>query len=784
MSHAVVPIPDLDRPARDLVLLFAAHLSAPFCRGSAGSTRQVYPAPEVTDAEDDTRVQDGVAADVDTNNQQDNLLDETNRNDCDNGSTPDDDQIVVGDAQLHAIANGDDDDNDSTRDLDERAVHLLGKCREGTQRPSSSWEPIISALISSLPTHGPALDPSPDAPDDAPVVYSTGTTAAALSRFLPALDAHGLDIYDVVLCPENMDTITSPWDPVEPIVEASCGLGDWLLRVRCGRVWYDDVREEQELAGGTIFVEHIVHRQTHVIESPRGLQLGEGYDRDTEKWFAFMRSGHATLGAFIDAHYGPLLRAARVLQTSFGWSLKRDDDYGGGADDDDDDKTKCSDIWGIRSASYPQSHAFVRRSDGAIVHVDWQWGSLFVSAKSEPMALAPEAYSKPPRDRRPPKVPRPPADYAPPCDDAALRMERKAALAREHADRTYLVGCGLLDSMHVAPVLCRSEDRGRHRVKSCWPCVRVAFDPMTTGEMDATAEADWHRRLASQMHTVADLIKGVGPALSVDNQDVRKALATEASPQLAAVGMSTLHADGRFDAETLTTWASGMLSPMVRDGWRVASPRKHMRCGSRYIDPARGLFVNWNMRCNFVPTPDADGLAHARFYGHLLVVGDHCCNDTDAGGHCLDARATLTDRPTSDDPRPGCVCAPTVAAYYALSIRDPRAWDTYDQECFAPRRSKYFVDMDDGERAAVDAVINDVGPARESRFASDQPHHVIDHYRRIEFAPVPAVRFRGILDEDALRLDSDMPTAVAMVRAFDWLREAFDRHAAIFAAEC
>ncbi|AJF97065.1 hypothetical protein TW95_gp0331 [Pandoravirus inopinatum] len=782
MSHAAEHLIDLDRPARDLAVLLGAHLSAPFVQNSRAS---VLHGGHALDVADDADGGDEVShpnfvvldadmidekgdrrehhQDMDVNDGSDNVGDDENGpNHADRLGTPN--------PQPGEIA------TDTPTQVDERIWGLLSKCPEGAQRPLSTWEPMVSMCLSLLPTHGPALDRPRDAPDDSPTVYSTGTAAAALARFLPALAAHGLDVYDVVLHPENMDTVTSPWDAIQPIATAYCGVGsDWLAHVECGRLWYDDVREGQELAGGTILMTYIVHRQTHAIETCCGARLGDGHDRDTAKWFAFMRSGYATFGAFADAHYGPLLRAARVLGTSFGWSLKRDDDKDG----DDDNEVKQADdsdtLWGVRSNPYPHSNAFVRASDSAVVHVDWQWGSLFVGAKPEPLGLAPEAYTKPPCDHRPAKVPRPPADHVAP-HQGDLRRQRKAALQREHADRAYLVDCGLIDPMHVAPVLGRVRSRGRHGVESFWPCTRVAFDPLVA--MDAETDADWHRRLAAQMDAVADLIQATGPALLVNNQDLREAIATEASPQLAVLATPALQSPARFDAETLTAWTWAMLSPMVRHSWRVASMHRHVRCGSRYVDPSRGLYVNWNMRCNFVPTSEADGLTHARFYGHLLIVDDKDM-DTD-GRHTRSTGTNATADGTTTDP----ACAPTVAAYYALSIRDPRANATYDESSFAPHRSKYFTDMDDDERAAVEAAVDAVGPSRKSRFARDEPHHIIDHYRRREFTPVPVERFRGILDEGALRLDPDMPVAVAIVRAFDWLREAFDRHAAVFATEC
>nr|UMO78406.1 hypothetical protein [Pandoravirus belohorizontensis] len=776
MSHDATPPIDIDRPVRDLVVLLAAHLTAPIIQtlpSSGHHSDRDSDMDDDTEDEDETPRHQCATLDACTKDEKDNHRDAEDEDDdrVDDDSVPDDrfDRRDMSESRLDEL-DADQPDRDG-----ERITTLLGKCPKGAERPLSTWEPMISACLSTLPTHGPALERPHGAPDDAPTVYSTGTAAAALARFLPALAAHGLDVYDVILCPENMDTVTSPWDAIEPIAKAYCGLGDhWLVHVECGRLWYDDVREGQELAGGEIFMTHIVHRETRALESCCGARLGDGYNRDTERWFAFMRSGYVTFHAFADARYGPLLRAASVLGASFGWSLGRGDDHHdgdphGGDDDDNDDSGDA--LWGVKSNPYPHSNAFVRASDGATVQVVWQWGSLFVGAKGEPMGLAPEAYTKPLRECRPLKVPRPPADHVAPHENGP-RRQGKAALQREHSDRTYLVGCGLLDPMHVTPVLGLFKGRGRHAVESCWPCMRVAFDPLV--EMDAEAEADWHRRLAAQMDAVADLIRGNGPALSVDAQDLRDAIGAEASPQFAALAMPTLRSLARFDAEILTAWTWAMLSPMVRHGWRIASARKYMRCGSRYVDPARGLFVNWNMRCNFVPAAEADGLAHGRFYGHLLIVGD-------GDGHADGCRARST---ATDGTENGPICAPTVAAYYALSIRDPRPRATYDKSYFAPYRSKYFGDMDDSERAAVDAAVGAAGPARESRFARDEPHHVIDHYRRREFAPVPVERFRGILDEGALRLDANLPVAVGIMRAFDWLREAFGRHAAVFATEC
>ncbi|AVK77313.1 hypothetical protein pmac_cds_625 [Pandoravirus macleodensis] len=642
---------------------------------------------------------------------------------------------------------------------------LLEKCPQGTQRHLSAWASTIKAFVDTLPTQGEPL--WYDESNEQHPTHSSATAAAALVRFLPALEAHGLDsVYSVVLRPEHVDDISGPWDAMNPLAEAYCGLGPWIVHVECGRKWYDDVRDGQELAGGVIAIRHIVHRQTHVHVAARHATLGEGYNATTQDYFAFMRSGCATPDAFVDATYGHVRHIPRVLSTSFGWTIAP-----GQPVDHRPFDTRRRSIDSLRDC---YSLFFRRVSDGVTVCVGTCDRAILIGrSKIDTPDLAPiVSLFEPPLNKsgqqqqpqqcdvardnepRPHKVPRPHADYTN-ADPKHKRM-RKTARARMHADRDYLASCGLLHPMHLALGNCFGGSPN-------WPCVGFRLAAHRPG--DSRDEDDWYRCLTTRMDEVADLIRadlfGVF-AFDIDDE-VRDAVAA-ASHRLQDIARSLLSSTRRhINAEMLDAMVDNMLSPIVLCPWRIFRPDKYVTRGSRFVDPTRGLYINWRFRCNFVPHDTADGLGHTRFYGHILVVA---AKDQTAG-----------DRGVVGDARS---CPVIVAGYYALTVREPRSTDTYGRFDDIDQRSSEFFDMNHHERAVVDDALAAADVSMETRFGSDEPHHVIAHYREREFTPIPKERFRGILDEDAMRIDGTENAGARIIRVFDWLQTAFDRHASIF----
>nr|UDO47894.1 hypothetical protein [Pandoravirus massiliensis] len=637
---------------------------------------------------------------------------------------------------------------------------IIERCPEGTHQDPSAWAPTISALVDTLPAHGPPL--WQDVDDDRAPTYSTGTAAAALKRLLPALQAHGLDVYDVVVKREDIDHVSSPWDAMKPIAEAWCGLGQWLVHVECGRKWFDDVCDGQELAGGHIVLRHLVHRQTRVHVAACRAPLGDGCNTRTQDYFAFMRSGLATPQVFIDAVHGHIWRLPQILCGSFGWKAGPR-------------TKKLYGILGARRRSIDTMRDscyafFTRASDGVTVCLGVRDRTILIGrCESGDCGVAPAISLFDPHSAAQPqssgsdapcpvKVPRPHADYT--STDPQYKRMRKAARARAHADRTYLVDCGLLDPMHLA--VANSVGQEPH-----WPCVGFVLGERRPA--DGEAEGDWYRHLAARMNEVADLIRdSASGALGFKIDQEAEAAVTDASPRLQDIVWPLLASKRCLDGEMLDAFADNMLSPIIVSTWRVFRPDTFVQRGSRFIDPARGLYINWRFRCNFVPNNEADGLAHTRFYGHILAVRADQHSGRDREDDCG----------TTKDPRaPSFV---TVAGYYVLSVREPRSTETYTRWCSTERTNQLY-DMDDQERTAVNNVLATTNTARETRFGPDEPHHVIHHYREREFAPIPKERFLGILDEDAMRTDGDSESVAARaIRVFDWLQSAFDRHAALF----
>nr|UMO80060.1 hypothetical protein [Pandoravirus aubagnensis] len=647
----------------------------------------------------------------------------------------------------------DDDDDDLTGDYASRA-EILSICPLGGHKHVSNWQPMIDACLNALTQCGTAQDTSVADGDGGGNNVPHPEAADVLCRFLPTLAAYDFDVYDVTVHPENAGCIGRVWDDDGWLATAYCGIGDWLLRVACRRTRLDDRRTGPERAGGAIRINKLVHRHHRRPAPFAPAPLGDGYNRYTHELLAFVQSHHVSLSGFVDACYEPLKGVARVLYHRFGWSIK-------GARNDKD----YDDTWDDDSFTYDQSNEFVRASDGATVTLAWHEGSLIVCGRGEPSDVAPSLHATIPCDQRQRlTIPRPPNDYDTSIQYGRLGRERK------HADRTYLVQHKLLDPMYATP-LGRLPKRETSSTTLSWPCVYFPYDPYTL--MDAETKADWHRRLTECMDLVARL-KQRGPMgdLFISSNDMHTAINT-ASPRMAAVAGPAIRTMARFDAHALDSMFEVMLSPMLLSSWRVNMATDHVRYGSRYVDAARGLYVNWSMRCNFVSCVEAIGLVHPRFYGHILVLDESKRAKADEAvpmsidddTHCLRDRD---------------VTPLTVVAYYALTLRDPETYKSRVDREWSTHGIATMRDTDTSEREAIDQAITAINPALESRFGRDEPHHVIDYYRRREFDPVPASRFRGIIQEDALDVGPATTPAIAIVHAFDWLRDAFERHATVF----
>lgn len=634
-------------------------------------------------------------------------------------------------------------------DPDAAAKALVDRCHEAEATSPTAWRSFLDRYAATLPTRGPALD---DTDGSSEPVYSTGIALAVVQRILPVLDVHHLAVYDMRLRPEYTDHIAGPWDPVvpRPMVEIDCGTGDWLLQVAAGRVWSDDVREGQETPGGTLAVRFAVNRRTGVFVDTANAWLGDGRNAATDALFAFFRSGASQVDAYVDARYGRIYRAQAALTASREWRL---------AGDKDNDHGLCR-PWSIVSAGRERATDFVRTSDGHRVRVTSKRGSVFVSVGNDRVSLPDAAYPTPPaRDGvgYPFAVQRPPADYAAARDDVDDGGDGDKYHRHNRGDRDHLVAQGLLDPMHMV-----SEWMSRYMhygvtMLSSWPYVRFDFDP--DQHMDALGEADWHARLSARMHLVADLARGdCGPPVDPDALAVASASALMAH---APVFFSNPQ-DGaawRVNGHTCDAVLGHLASLGAARPWRIFRQKDSLCYGNRYHDPTRGLCVNWFVECNFAQSRSDDARPTVRFYGHIVGL--------DAG-----AGPTAPREPASGS-------LTMVAAYYCLSARAHMP-GRYDDGVWDPDRA----DPDDVAIASsVDAAVDAARPTATTRFAADEPHPLVAYYRERDFDLAPG-HFRGILDEDAMRVDVDASgrsAAGALVLVLDWLATAFDRHATLFA---
>lgn len=635
-------------------------------------------------------------------------------------------------------------------DRDAAANALVTRCSEAEATLPIAWRPFLDAYAATLPTRGPALD---DTGASGEPMYSTGTALAVVQRILPVLSAHRLVVYGMRLRPDYTNHVAGPWDRVvpRPMVEIDCGTGDWLLQVAAGRVWSDDVREGQETAGGALAVRFAVNRDTGVFVDAADTWLGDGRNAATDALFAFFRSGASQIDAYVDARYGRIYRAPTALTASFGWRP---------ANDKGDEHGLCR-PWSIVSAGCERTTEFVRASDERRVRVTSQHGSVFVSAGDGRVPLPDAAYPTPPtRDGidYPFAVQRPPADYAKgksDADDSDDSDDGDKYHRHNYGDRDYLVAQGLIDPMHMV-----SEWIGRNMYPgittlSSWPYVRFDFDPeQSTNALD---EADWHARLSVRMHLVADLARGdYGPP--VDSEALVVASASTLLARAPVFPSDTQGATRSVNGRTCDAVFGHLTSLGAARPWRIFRQKDNLRYGNRYHDPTRGLCVNWFVECNFAQGMSDDARPTVRFYGHIAGL--------DAGSVSASSSDRVPDSLT------------TVAAYYCLSARarmpgryDDGAWDLDG------------ADADDVAIAsAVDAAVNAAQPLPTSRFAADEPHPLVAYYREREFDLAPG-HFRGILDEDAMRVNVDTGgrSAAALVSALDWLATAFDRHATLFA---
>lgn len=624
-------------------------------------------------------------------------------------------------------------------DPDAAAKALVDRCREAKATPPTAWQSFLDRYAATLPTRGPALD---DTGGSSEPVYSTGIALAVVQRILPVLDAHHLVVYDMRLRPEYTDHIAGPWDRVvpRPMVEIDCGMGDWLLQVAAGRVWSDDVREGQETAGGTLAVRFAVNRRTGVFVDTANACLGDGHNAVTDALFAFFRSGAPQVDAYVDARYGRICRAQAALTASLEWRL---------ANDKGTEHGLCR-PWSIVSAGHERTTDFVRASDGRRVRVTSKRGSVFVSVGNGRVPLPDAAYpTLPARDGvdYPFAVQRPPADYAAARDDGGGGDKYHR---HNCGDRDHLVAQGLLDPMHMlSEWMSRYMHYGATTLPS-WPYVRFDFDP--DQRMDALGEADWHARLSARMHMVADLTRGgCGPPVDSDALAVASASALMAH---APVFLSNLQGPmWSVDGHTCDAVFGHLVSLGAARPWRIFRQKDNLCYGNRYHDPTRGLCVNWFVECNFAQSGSDDARPTVRFYGHIVGLD------------------------TGSAPAPGSLAL--TAAYYCLSARAHMP-GRYDDGVWDPD-SAYTDDV--AIASSVDAAIDAARPAATTRFAADEPHPLVAYYRKREFDLAPG-HFRGILDEDAMRVDVDTSARSAagvLVSALDWLATAFDRHATLFA---
>lgn len=476
-----------------------------------------------------------------------------------------------------------------------------------------------------------------------------------------------------------------------PLLQADCRFGDW--------VFVASMERDVDCIGGIILVERAVHVPTGTgVDLHCDLRCQNTLRRVRALTFSFFQSGETSIETFLRGVFADVCRIVDSLGES-GWSVS-----GAGL-------SWC----GIDSVFESQTIECVRRSDGAAVRLAFYGGVL--CAVPDKYALYDPLIDYPPASVYGPDPPLDLGDDDEASDDGEQHDSAHTLSARKH--RQWMVAQG-----HVSPWLMTASHRGvrgGHRATAI-----LGHVAMPDADMDD---------VMARINVVADVIAHrYGPA---SGRHIERAFGHE-------------HVNGRTCGAAL---ARRMNVP--DRAWHLVARRGHIDSGEAFIDPTRGLYVNWTMQCDMITIDtthvgNSGGrcLAHA---AHLPFVRFH--------GHVISAQGP-------------CGTGATHAAHAMLVLceRAP-AWGS-DEPMLA---------AGDGERSRIDSLIDLFA---DGKTADAIALHPISAYRRARLVDVwRDVTLQSTLWEGTspTPLDPSDP-ADALLGAIEWLMDEFDRCGRLFAA--
>ncbi|AVK77373.1 hypothetical protein pmac_cds_685 [Pandoravirus macleodensis] len=475
-----------------------------------------------------------------------------------------------------------------------------------------------------------------------------------------------------------------------PLVQADCRFGDW--------VFVASMERDVDCIGGIILIERAVHVPTGTgVDLHCDLRCQNTPRRVRALTFSFFQSGETSIETFLRGVFAGICRVLDSL-CSHGWTI---------------DGTGFS--WGsINHIFDSQTVKCVRIRDGVEVRLAFYGGVL--CAVSDKYALYDRLIDYPPASAYGPD---PPLDFGKddPSDDGEQHHSAHVRSAREQ--RQWLVAHGRVSPWMVTA----SSHRGVHAKQRA---VTILGD-VTTPDVDIGD-------VLARINVVADVIvHRYGPA---SGRHIERAFGHE-----------------RVNGRTCDAALRHTMNAADR-AWHLVARCGRIDSGEGFIDPTRGLCVNWAMQCDMITvgathTDNSDGrLSHVaclpfvRFYGH--VIGVDGLHGTEAT-HAAHVVIALCERVP---PRGGNAVAPAAG---------------------------------DGERSRIDFLVHLFADIKTSEAITLHP---ISAHRRASLVDTWSdVTLKSILWEGTspAPLDPSDPTD-ALLGAIEWLMNEFDRCGRLFAA--
>lgn len=475
-----------------------------------------------------------------------------------------------------------------------------------------------------------------------------------------------------------------------PLVQADCRFGDWLFVASMER--------DVDCIGGIILIERAVHVPTGTgVDLHCDLRCQNTLPRVRALTFSFFQSGETSIETFLRGVFAGVCRVVDSL-CSRGWTIN-----GAGF-------SWCS----IDRIFDSQTVKCVRINDGAEVRLAFYGGVL--CAVSDKYARYDRLVDYPPASAYGPD---PPIDLGKddPSDDGEQHHSAHVRSAREQ--HQWLVTQG-----YVSPWMITSPShQGAH-------AERRAVAILDSVTMPDVVVDD----VLARINVVADVIvHRYGPA---SGRHIERAFGHE-------------HVNGRTCDAALRHTVDA-----ADRAWHLVARHGRIDNGEGFIDPTRGLYVNWTMHCDMIATdatrlgngdcrlPRVGCLPFVRFYGHVISVDGPGGTGATHAAHAL----------------------------IALCGRVPERGG-----------NAVAAAAGDGERSRINSLVNLFADIKTSEATALHP---ISAHRRARLADTWGdVAIESVLWEGTspATLDPSDP-ADALLGAIEWLMDEFDRCGRLFAA--